>query len=197
MDQAIKRRRLNPVSSPSLPEELLPSILSHLDVVSLIQKKRVCRSWRDFCTVAIDAKRTPTTRKAFSTNQELRQAVETYCWEFHGPPAADPEDMETIAQTYGYPINKWDVSTLQDFSSIFRDAHTFNEDISSWNVSNATTMEGMFRGATAFHQDLSSWNVKNVTNMKGIFRETDVFNGNKELMRLTRIDRAGMSQTLV
>jgi L-rhamnose isomerase len=52
------------------------------------------------------------------------------------------------------PINKWDVSTLQDFSRIFSWVDTFNEDISSWNVSNATTMLAMFSRAKTFNQTL-------------------------------------------
>jgi hypothetical protein len=58
-----------------LPEDLLLPILSHFDVKTLIEKKQVCRSWRHSCTEAIDAKRT----QAFSTSEELRQAVRKYC----------------------------------------------------------------------------------------------------------------------
>jgi surface protein len=170
MDEA-KRRRLNAVlviDWHSLPEELFPSILSHLDVKTLIEKKRVCSTWRHTCTEAIDAQQIPTTRKVFSTSVELRQAVKKYCG----------YDAEEILQTYGYPINKWDVSNLQNFSGIFRDANTFDEDISSWNVSNATYMGGMFRGAEVFNQDLSSWNVQNVTEMSEMFHGARAFNGN-------------------
>jgi hypothetical protein len=59
----------------TLPHELLLDIASHWDVVRLVKKKRVCRDWKDLCTDAIDAKRTETTKKAFSTNQELKDAV--------------------------------------------------------------------------------------------------------------------------
>jgi hypothetical protein len=81
MDDA-KRRRLDPVriSCHSLPEKLLPSILSHLDVKTLIQKKRVCSTWwHDTCKEAVDAKQTSTTSKAFLTTQELCEAVQKYC----------------------------------------------------------------------------------------------------------------------
>jgi surface protein len=144
----------------------------------LIEKKRVCRSWRDTCTDAIDAKQT----KAFLTNQELRQAVQKYCGynkatrSFWYNEHCNPQEAEEIAQTYGYPINKWDVSNLQDLSYIFYYVDTFNEDISLWNVSNATTMKLMFDGAKAFNQDLSSWNVSNVTNMNWMFAGAEAFN---------------------
>jgi F-box-like len=110
MKDKAKRRRLNAVlviDWSSLPEELFPSILSHLDVKTLIQKKQVCRIWRDTCTKAVDAKQTSTTRKAFSTNKELREAVKKYCGfneatKSYSP--YNPQDAEEIAQTYGYPI---------------------------------------------------------------------------------------------
>jgi surface protein len=178
MDEATQRR-VNPVRIDwgSLPEELFLSIFSHFDVKTLIEKKQVCRTWRQTCTEAIDAKQT----KEFSTNQELRQAVEKYCGYkriTNSYSQCNSQDAEEFAQTYGYPINKWDVSTLHDFSFIFRFVTTFNEDISSWNVLNATSMRGMFYSANAFNQNLSSWDVQNVTNMDMMFEHTLAFNGN-------------------
>jgi surface protein len=167
-----------------LPDDLLLPILSHLDVKTLIEKKEVCRSWRHTCTEAIDAKRT----KAFSTNKELCQAVRKYCgYIAHEEDDSDNDDgnytgqcspqvAEEFAQTYGYPINKWDVSAVQNFDGIFDKVDTFNEDISSWNVSNVTNMSGMFSGARSFNQDLSSWNVSNVTCMRWMFGGASSFN---------------------
>jgi surface protein len=180
MDQTKQQRPLDPVRPiewRSLPEELLPSIMSHLDVKTLIEKKRVCSTWRYACTEAIDNKQT----KAFSTNEELRQAVKKYCGcnkRYRSYTHCRPQDAEEFAQTYGYPINKWDVSNLQDFSYIFWNEDTFNEDISSWNVSNATTMRQMFFEARSFNQNLSRWNVQNVTNMHAMFEGADAFNQN-------------------
>jgi surface protein len=179
-----KRRRLNPViiidRQSVLPDDLLLSILSHLNVKTLIENKRVCRTWRHTCTEAIDAKQTPTTKKAFSTNQELRKAVEKYCGYNEATDSysqcCSPRVAEEFAQTYGYPINQWDVSSLQDFSFVFDNMDTFNEDISSWNVSNATSMYAMFIYASSFNQDMSSWNVSNVTNMNRMFGYAKAFN---------------------
>jgi surface protein len=179
MNEAQGQRRLNAVNIDwrSLPEELFPSILSHLDVKTLLEKKRVCSTWRHACTEAIDAKQPSTTQKAFSTNEELRQAVRKYCGYDNTKSylQCDPKAMEEIAQTYGYPINKWDVSNVEDLSYIFYNLYIFDEDISSWNVSNATTMRGIFCKARAFNQSLSSWYVSNVTDMSFMFRDASSF----------------------
>jgi surface protein len=189
--EATKRRRLNADviferHSFLLPEDLLFPIVSHWDVKTLMEKKQVCRIWRDACTKAVDAKPLTSTRtkKAFSTQQELRQAVKKYCG-YHQvtnsySQQCDPHDAEEFAQTYGYPINKWDVSNLINLEYIFLNVDTFNEDISSWTVSKATTMKQMFSRANAFNQDLSSWNVSNVTDMSMMFDGAHVFN-NKSL----------------
>jgi hypothetical protein len=99
----------------SLPEDVISGILSHLTLQSIIRNKLVCRSWRRIGTDVIDAKRT----QAFLTNQELSDAVEKY---LHRYDQRDPRDQERqaenceeIAQTYGWPIGKWDVSRLTDF----------------------------------------------------------------------------------
>jgi hypothetical protein len=131
-------------SRRQLPGDLLLPILSHLDVKTLIEKKQVCSTWRHACTEAIDTKQTSTTQKAFSTNQELCQAVLKYCgYPYHKEEddgddnedrynlrtrsysQCDPQEAEEFAQMYGYPINKWDVSNLQDFSNIFISVDTF------------------------------------------------------------------------
>jgi surface protein len=168
-------RPLNAVLS-LLPDDLLLPILSHLNIKTLIEKKEVCRSWRHTCTEAIDAKRT----KAFSTNEELCQTVRKYCGYSQATHSytgqCSPQEAEEFAQTYGYPINQWDVCAVQDFQDVFFMVVTFNEDISSWNVSNATSMSSMFSGASTFNQDLSSWNVSSVTNMSCMFSGASSFN---------------------
>jgi surface protein len=196
MDNAKKQRQGNPVNiewqSDLLPDDLLLPLLSHLDVKTLIAKKQVCRSLRHACTEAIDAKQTPTTRKAFSTNQELCQAVEKYCGYSQATRSysqCNPQDAEEIAQTYGYPINKWNVSNLQKFDYIFFNLHTFNENISLWNVSHATTMTGMFCRARAFNQDLSSWNVQNVQSMFGMFDGASTFNQNLSIWNVSNVTK--------
>jgi surface protein len=168
----------------SLPDELVLSILSHLDVITLIGKKRVCRKWRQMCNGAIDAKQTSATKKAVMTNTELREAVTRYC-------SGNPDVKEEIAQTYGWPINKWDVSNLKVFSQAFASRSTFNEDISSWDVSHATTMVGMFSGASAFNRDISNWNVSNVRDMQDMFFDATSFNQNLSDWDVSKVTHMG------
>eukprot|EP00978_Attheya_sp_CCMP212_P006814 scaffold15872_cov36-Attheya_sp.AAC.2 len=85
-------------------------------------------------------------------------------------------DAEEFAQTYGWPIDRWDVSHVQDLSELFRWNESFNENIASWNVSNVSTMDRMFYCASNFNQDLSSWNVSNVTTMDSMFQGALKFN---------------------
>ena len=112
----------------SLPEEMLLPIFSHWEVKTLLEKKRVCRSWRQPCTEAINAKKT----MAFTTSQELCQAARRYCGyheDLHqGLPRRhdrhsyhhyhSPDEAEVFAQTYGWPMNQWVVSELHDVSLV-------------------------------------------------------------------------------
>jgi hypothetical protein len=63
----------------TLPQELFPLIVSHWDVATLVKKKQVCRDWNQLCTNLINAKQTKTTKRAFATNQELKDAIKKYC----------------------------------------------------------------------------------------------------------------------
>jgi hypothetical protein len=49
--------------------------------------------------------------KAFQSNQELRDAVRRYS-------EYDAAGMEEIACTYGYPIDRWNVSQVEDMSRV-------------------------------------------------------------------------------
>jgi surface protein len=73
-----------------------------------------------------------------------------------------------------YPIGDWDVSRLDDFTSVFdhlrnRKARNFDEDLSRWNVANGTSFVRMFYGCHIFQSDLSRWNVANATDMSEMF----------------------------
>eukprot|EP00978_Attheya_sp_CCMP212_P023909 scaffold74226_cov51-Attheya_sp.AAC.1 len=89
-----------------VPEEVGRQILSFLDVPTLVQKKAVCRSWQILFTNTIHAK--ASTPKAFRSRAELRKAVYKYT-------KYNPVDAEAFAETYGWPIGRWDVSNIQDF----------------------------------------------------------------------------------
>jgi hypothetical protein len=71
------------------------------------------------------------------------------------------ERRSTYASSYGWHIDKWDVSRIKDFSHAFAEIDGFNHAIDSWDVSNATNMGGMFYHALSFNQDLSLWGTSN------------------------------------
>jgi surface protein len=72
-------------------------------------------------------------------------------------------------------ITTWDVSTIQDMSSLFRESN-FNQNIAVWTVDNVLDMKRMFQANSAFNQNISSWNVSNVTNMFSMFFNASNFN---------------------
>ena len=72
-------------------------------------------------------------------------------------------------------IEKWDVSSVKDMTSMFEGAKTFNADISNWNVGNVESMYSMFLGAKNFNQPIGKWDVSNVENMAFMF-STEAFN---------------------
>lgn len=74
-------------------------------------------------------------------------------------------------------ITGWDVSSGQDFSSMFSNTEHFNQDVSGWDVSGASTLSAMFANARAFNQDLNDWETGGVTNFSQMFRSAAVFNG--------------------
>lgn len=117
---------------------LVVHVLSFLDVTSLVQNKQVCKKWQNLCTIAIDFK--CASPKAFETRKELRNAVKHYC-------SNNASEVEIATRLYGYPINKWQVQKLEDFSGVFYNCYDFNEDISSWDVSNARDLCYVFYNA--------------------------------------------------
>eukprot|EP00978_Attheya_sp_CCMP212_P021477 scaffold62765_cov53-Attheya_sp.AAC.1 len=135
-----------------VPEDVGRHILSFLDVPTLVRKKTVCRSWQILFTNTIHEK--ASTPKPFQSSTELKKAVDKYT-------KYNPDDAEEFAETYGWPIGRWDVSSIQYFGFMFYCNASFNENIGSWDISSATTMSHMFYGATAFNQDMSSWHVAN------------------------------------
>merc|ERR1712157_205633 len=116
----------------------------------------VSKLWKELCTTAIECKLPLGKRKVFQTREELIREVQRYSLKKF-------QDTERYARSYGYPINRWDVSMVKDLSFVFCHQFSFNENISEWDASNATDMHGMFRRAYKFNQDISSWNVSNVT----------------------------------
>ncbi len=143
-----------------VPEEVGRHIVSFLDVPTLVRKKTVCRSWQIIFTHVIDQK--AATPKAFQSREELQEAVKKYT-------KYNRADAEEFATTYGWPIGRWDVSNIEDFSWLFQNIEIFNENISSWDTSNVTDMRCVFYYTTSFNQDISSWDTSSVQIMSWMF----------------------------
>lgn len=101
-------------------------------------------------------------KKCFTSNKELRDAVVAY--------SEDNSRNSNVARKYGYPINRWCVSKIEDFSHVFDSFEFFNDNINGWDVSNAKTMAGMFYNARRFNGDLDNWDVSNVEDMTAMFK---------------------------
>jgi surface protein len=171
----------------AVPEDVGRHILSFLDVPTLVHKKVVCRSWQLLFTATINAK--APTPQAFQSSKELLEAVEKYA-------KYNIVDADEFAETYGWPIGRWDVSNIRYFNCIFYYADaSFNENIGSWDVSSATNTALMFFGAHSFHQDLSSWNTSNVKDMEGMFQNATSFNKDISRWNTSNVeDMSGMFQ---
>jgi surface protein len=156
--------------SYSLPEDTILEVMTYWDVATLVRLKLVSRQWQQLGSRAMDAK-AGRRRRRFETNKELRLAVRKYTGV-----RSNPNHAEELAGLYGWPIHRWDVSQVDDFSHVFHGAIDFNECIASWNLSNATTLEGMFYYAFEFNQDISNWDISNVTNMNLFLFRAKKFN---------------------
>ena len=73
-------------------------------------------------------------------------------------------------------IGNWDVSIVNDMTSLFNNTTYFNEPIGNWNTSNVTNMSNMFSYVFNFNQPIGNWNVSNVTNMSQMFYTATKFN---------------------
>lgn len=155
-----------------IQEVLLDAMVGFWDTATLVRMKAVNRQWNRMCALAIQAKLVGKP-KPFQSNAELRSTVYKYCGGNGEPP--DPVDTERIAQTYGYPIGKWDVSQVVDMNSIFCRRMTFNEDISDWDTSNVTNLSYMFLDAQSFDRPIGNWNTSKVRNMHLMFRDAKRF----------------------
>eukprot|EP00547_Thalassionema_nitzschioides_P015306 CAMPEP_0194255776 /NCGR_PEP_ID=MMETSP0158-20130606/35299_1 /TAXON_ID=33649 /ORGANISM="Thalassionema nitzschioides, Strain L26-B" /LENGTH=153 /DNA_ID=CAMNT_0038994245 /DNA_START=21 /DNA_END=479 /DNA_ORIENTATION=- len=140
-------------------DDLLLVIFSFVDFPTLIRIQRVSTYWMMIASRAIPGR---LGNKPFFTNQELRLRIKQYC-------NNKVKFADEIASIYGWPIGKWDVSHVFDFSCAFTGQLYFNEDIGDWDMSNAIILCIMFWGARSFNQDLSKWNTSNVTNMCYMF----------------------------
>ena len=59
---------------------------------------------------------------------------------------------------------------------MFKNCENFNQPLNKWNVSSVNDMNEMFNGCKKFNQNLNDWNISNVKNMILMFENTDLFN---------------------
>ena len=59
-------------------------------------------------------------------------------------------------------ISMWNMSNVENFSTMFFNCKDFNCDISEWDVSSMKRSSNMFWGCINFNCDLSKWNVSNL-----------------------------------
>ena len=64
-------------------------------------------------------------------------------------------------------IGSWDVSKVENMTSLFFNARMFNENISGWNTGKVFAMQNILSNAYVFNQNLSNWNVS-LVNTNGI-----------------------------
>ncbi|KAG7357684.1 fibronectin domain containing protein [Nitzschia inconspicua] len=166
--------------------------LSFLDVLTLLRKQVVSKHFQELCSKTIRNKCGENGPPPL-TNETLREAVRKYCrlLEMYRYSFSNIDDLETIACTYGYPIDSWDVSQVTDMSTLFLMNHHFDRYIGSWVTSNVTNMESMFSNARAFNQDIGRWDVSNVERMDCMFRNATAFNqdiGQWDVSNVQRMD---------
>jgi surface protein len=99
--------------------------------------------------------------------------IEAWC-------TSDVTDMSNVFNgavflDFDADISGWDVSNVQTFSQMFRNAENFQTDLSGWDVSTANNFEEMFRGTKLFNADLSSWELSSATSFKAMFRGASAF----------------------
>ena len=78
----------------------------------------------------------------------------------------------------------WDVSNVENMTSMFKGLSAFDQDIGSWNMTGVTRTSSMFAGASAFNQDMSSWVLSNLETpsgsgfeiVNGMFNNATAFN---------------------
>jgi hypothetical protein len=110
----------------------------------------------------------PTTARPLETAEMLMEAVDLYL------DALPAKPDSKVSSMYGYPIGKWDVSRVDDFSRLFDarrnpQAALFQDDLSGWDTRRASNMSFMFRGAVVFNGNVSAFDTKSVVSADSMF----------------------------
>ena len=150
-------------------EGVVTDIMSFLPFSDVVRCQRVNKKWQQCSHTSTNMHFAAKPNYKFRWNHKLRDAVLQYCIE------RDPRSMDTLASTYGYPINQWDVSQVECFNYVFAGLQDFNEPIHDWDTSNAKSMICMFQNCPKFNQDISNWNTSKVERMQAMFKGAKKF----------------------
>jgi hypothetical protein len=82
--------------------------------------------------------------KVLQNHEELIMAVDEYLNELYNDDGEEKNGGNEDQNRIHYPIGDWDVSRVDDFTSVFDHvrnckARNFNKDLSKWNVANGTS----------------------------------------------------------
>ena len=136
-------------------------------------------------------------RYRFSSNQEIREAIDLYMYS---------NQPELAWKKYG-PIFLWDTSQITNMDYLFSPRFhkptqvrgtsmvkmnrflaekayqkfnmvDFNENLNDWDTSQVTSMKSLFSGFSNFNQQLDKWDVSQVTDMRNMFAHCTKLNQN-------------------
>jgi surface protein len=123
----------------------------------------------------------PCAVKVIQYREELNKAVDQHINEFYYSYEDDDAEENNDENRILYPIGHWDVSRVDNFTSVFdlrrnlKVLH-FIEDLSRWNVAKGISFARMFYGCDAFQSDLSNWDTGRATDLHSMFQDCTVFN---------------------
>ena len=98
--------------------------------------------------------------------------------------------------TFNENINDWDVSKVEDFSSMFKNNTSFNQPLNNWNTEKANDLTNMFDGATAFNQPIGMWNTALAQYFDFMFLNASAFDQNLGNWDISNTDRNSMDGML-
>ncbi len=93
-------------------------------------------------------------------------------------------------------INDWNVSKVEDFSSMFKNNTSFNQPLNNWNTEKANDLTNMFDGATAFNQPIGMWNTALAQYFDFMFLNASAFDQNLGNWDISNTDRDSMDGML-
>ena len=157
---------------PPLPNETWTHICSFLGVQDILRTETVSRTYQKAARRALKEKKKPNAG-IFKTKKQLKVATDKLITCKYVK--FDPKLAEEIATDYGWIMNLWDVSQIEDFSWLFANQRKFNEDISMWKVGSGRYFGAMFLNVEGFKGDLSRWNLESAENLDWMFQGASSF----------------------